>query len=73
MPDDTLTATFEDSEVVAETDKALRVRMDPEYGGEMIWIPKSVVDDDSEVYRMGDKGDLILKRWWAVKEELIEP
>ena len=31
-------------------------------------IPKSVIHDDSEVWKFGDKGRLIVKTWWAEKE-----
>ena len=33
-------------EVTCETDKAILVVVD----GDEVWIPKSVIDDDSEVY-----------------------
>jgi hypothetical protein len=35
-----------------------------------VWIPKSMIDDDSEVYKMGTSGTLIVKRWFAEKEGL---
>lgn len=36
-----------------------------------IWIPQSLVHDDSEVYKPGQKGSLIVPEWWALKEGLI--
>lgn len=30
-----------------------------------VWIPKSVIHDDSEVYEEGHAGKLVVKRWWA--------
>lgn len=31
----------------------------------VIWIPKSVIHDDSEVYKPGTSGKLVVKSWWA--------
>jgi hypothetical protein len=60
--------SFHDAEVVAETDKAILVRsndLDKD-----TWVPKSVIDDDSEVYERDTDGTLIVKGWWARKEGL---
>lgn len=35
--------------------------------GEPTWIPYSHIHDDSEVYRPGDQGELVVKRWFAEK------
>lgn len=48
------------------TDKALLCVIDDEEK----WIPKSVVHDDSEVWKEFDEGTLILKTWFAEKEGL---
>ncbi len=45
-----------------ETEKALLVTSDIEPD---MWVPKSVIHDDSEVYGEGHTGDLIVQRWWA--------
>jgi hypothetical protein len=50
-----------------ETQAALHVILET---GEVYWVPKSVVDDDSEVYEDGHEGILVLKYWWAEKEGL---
>lgn len=34
------------------------------------WIPQSVIHDDSEVYKKGDSGNLVVMLWWAEKEKL---
>lgn len=59
-------------ECIKETAKAILVRFKDNDGQEM-WIPKSVIHDDSEVYDVDehDTGDLILQTWFAEKEELI--
>lgn len=58
---------FENSVCSAETEKAIRAKVD----GEFHWIPKSQLHDDSEIYRNGDTGKLVVKEWWAKKEGWI--
>jgi hypothetical protein len=37
------------------------------------WIPKSVIDEDSEVFdQEHGKGELIVQRWFAEKEGLTD-
>lgn len=48
------------------TDRALKVLMD----GKELWVPQSVITDDSEVYGIGHTGRLEVKGWWARKEGL---
>jgi len=48
-------------------EKAVLVEL--ESGGEH-WIPKSVLHDDSEVWKNGQSGDVVVKTWWAEKEGL---
>jgi hypothetical protein len=33
-----------------------------------VWIPKSVIDDESEVQVKGDAGTLLVARWFAEQE-----
>lgn len=35
-----------------------------------VWVPKSLIHDDSEVYKEGTKGTLVVARWFAEKEGL---
>jgi hypothetical protein len=35
------------------------------------WIPVSVIHDNSEVWKPGQKGTLVLPEWFALKEGLI--
>jgi len=55
-----------DAEIIHSSGAAVKVRA-PIFG-EDTWIPYSQIDDDSEVFREGDKGTLIIKDWWAEKE-----
>lgn len=48
---------------IAETEKALLVEIDDEE----YWIPQSVIDDDSEVWKKGDAGSLVIAEWFARK------
>lgn len=56
------------AECVRESERALLV-VSAEHGE--IWIPKSVVHDDSEVYEEGHEGELVVKRWFAEKQKWI--
>lgn len=35
--------------------------------GQEQWVPQSVIHDDSEVYKKGDEGKLVLMKWWVDK------
>lgn len=61
-PNDTV--TFEKVTVKQETPRAILVAI----GSGQVWVPKSVIHDDSEVYAMDTDGDLIVARWFAEKE-----
>ena len=61
-------------EVITETDEgftshgALKCLFQ---AAETIWIPKSQVDDRSEVYKSGHKGVIMISEWIAGKKGLI--
>jgi len=63
------TVRIEDCEIIKATDKAVLVRIGDEVEK---WIPQSMVDDDSDIWKEGDKGDLVVKAWFAEKEGLDE-
>lgn len=54
-----------------ETNKAIKVLIhrDGEASGE-VWVPHSVIHDDSEVFGSGHKGQLIVKAWWGEKNDI---
>lgn len=53
--------------VVAESEKAIKVTNEDD----SFWVPKSVVHDDSEVWKNEDEGKLVVKQWWAEKENRV--
>jgi hypothetical protein len=57
---------FDDIKCRRETKDAILVEID----GREMWVPKSQVHDDSEVYKSGTEGNLIISRWLAEKEGL---
>ena len=58
-----------ETECVAETDAALLCW----FNGEELWVPKSVIDEEnSEILKKGDSGDLVVAEWWALKNN-FEP
>lgn len=59
-------ARFELAYCLRETDKAILVDID----GDQHWVPKSVVDDDSEVWEEGQEGELVIAGWFADKENI---
>jgi hypothetical protein len=67
MPEFKDKATFNDVEVVQETEAALLCRID----GRDVWIPKSQIDDDSEVYEKGTEGELVVSQWIAEQKKLV--
>ena len=56
---------FSDVKIVHQTDRAIKVKLDDE---REIWVPKSVIHDNSEIWKVEEEGDLMVKRWWAEKE-----
>jgi hypothetical protein len=61
------TIEIEDVVIEVETDLALLCNI----GDKKHWIPKSVVDEDSEVSSEGDTGTITIMRWFAEKEGLV--
>lgn len=47
------------------TDKAVLVELE---SGDELWVPNSVIHDDSEIYvgvQQGEVGELYVHDWWA--------
>ena len=57
------TVQIHDVIAIKETEAALLVEIE----GEEFWIPKSQIDDDSEVYEENTEGTLIIPLWFAEK------
>jgi len=67
MSDDDV-VSFDQCRAIAETDAAILVDI-PGHG--KVWIPKSQVDDDSEVYEDGTDGTLVITEWMAIEKGLV--
>lgn len=61
-------------ELLASTDKAIQVLDTDADAAKPRWFPKSVVHDDSEIFgvgsegerqKAGERGRLVLCRWWV--------
>ena len=61
--------TFEDVHAEHETEKALLCRFPDRE--DLVWIPKGQIDNDSEVYKHGHKGKLVVSEWIAVEKGLV--
>ena len=58
--------TIKGATCVYNSKNAIRV-VSPEYSG---WVPQSAVHADSEVYKSGQSGDLVVVAWFAEKNDL---
>lgn len=56
-------------QVKRETDKAILVILEDD-GDKEVWIPKSVIHDDSEIWKDEQSGELVVKTWFAEQEGL---
>ncbi|MDP3768801.1 MAG: hypothetical protein Q8S13_12365 [Dehalococcoidia bacterium] len=61
-------AEFPRSVALAATDKALLCRFED---GAEHWIPQGQIDDDSDVWKRGDEGTLIISAWIAEQKGLV--
>lgn len=67
MPDFKHTVPFEDVTAEKETPDALLCNIEDK----KVWIPKSQISDDSEVYSEGHEGTLIVSEWIAEQKGLV--
>lgn len=51
-----------------ETEKALLCVLET---GEDLWVPKSLIQSDSQVTRRGDEGELAAPLWFFEKEGVL--
>ena len=54
---------FPEGTITRATEKAVLF----EVGPDKYWIPKSVIHDDSDIWKEGQSGVLKVKAWWATK------
>ena len=67
MPTFTNQARFPDVRAIRATDSALLVAID----GREVWIPQSQIDDESEVYEVGQEGELVISEWLATQKGIV--
>ncbi len=56
---------IQDCKAIGATEKAVLVET-PDHG--KVWIPRSQIHDDSEVYEKGHDGSLVVTAWYARKQ-----
>lgn len=61
---------LENVTAVRATEKALLCRIPGEREPREVWIPRSQITDDSEVFELGHEGQLVIKSWFAEREGL---
>lgn len=64
-----MTYSIDDADCIHETPKAILVEA-PDFD-EAVWVPQSQVDDESEVYKRGTTGTLIVSDWFAEQQGWI--
>lgn len=62
---------FHHARVLEERDLALKIQFEHD-GPRVRWFPKSQITDDSEVWKQGDEGDLVVTKWIAREKGLID-
>ena len=60
---------IENCKVIKETSKAILVESD-EFD-EPEWVPQSQIHEDSEIWKEGDEGDLVVTEWFAEQKGWI--
>ena len=56
------------AKAVRVSELALFVQLD---SGETAWIPKSLIDDDSEVFDIDGEGELVIPEWLAIDKGFV--
>lgn len=71
MPDETVDK-FPNTAALRETEKAVLCRILAFDGADAVelWVPKSMIHDNSSVWKAGQTGDLVVKGWWT--ERVLE-
>lgn len=70
MPEFKEKVTLLDVVCTMETEKAILVKI-KDADEEQYWIPKSQIDDESEVYQENDEGKLVISAWIAEQKGLL--
>lgn len=60
----------EDVEVRASSPDAILIEVLVNKTAKKIWIPRSQISNESEVFDEGDEGTLVIPRWLAEREAL---
>lgn len=78
FPDEPNTVSFPNTECVEATARSIRVKIPFDNKGPnsktryvWAWIPQSQVTDDSEVWKPGDQGKLVITEWIAEQKGLV--
>ncbi len=60
-------AEFRDVTAIAQTEKAVLC----EINGAQHWVPQGQIHENSEVWKTGDTGTLVVSQWWAEQRGLV--
>jgi len=59
------TYTVENAEALKESDSGKALLVEAPDFDKPEWVPHSQIADDSEVYKVGHQGDLVVSNWLA--------
>lgn len=65
------TFSFDVTRVIRDSGQALLVATD-DLDEPEVWIPQSQICDESEVWKEGQCGTMVVKRWFAKKREWVD-
>ena len=63
--------TFPDCHAIRLSNSGLALLIQLPDREQPVWIPQSQIDDDSEVYKPGDEGTLVVSEWFATQKGLV--
>lgn len=68
-----MSTTYEQETITLEEVASLHATADAVLcliGSRQVWVPQSVIHEDSEVFDAGQIGKLVIFTWWATREGL---
>jgi len=60
---------FKNARSTSSTERAVYCILENDHG---LWVPKSQIDDDSEVYDKYQEGKLVVSLWIAEEKEILD-
>lgn len=65
------TVEFENARALRANQQETALLVKLEDRDEPVWFPQSQIDQDSEVFKQGDEGRLVVSEWIATEKKLV--